>query len=222
MVIRCVDSSVRFRVIALQTVLALTPGVPVHGEVCPNNWIFHRLFIPDSPKIHDAGGVRFRVHVHEGDVYYLLSRWSKPPGFAACNENEAPMTGVRDGFADLCHLTEKLDTFAEEHGGVPSGGGMFADGIAVAGRRRQMSALERRLASAQEEANANASALVAANEALAGNNISSFYDIPLLQGYVGLYGGTSCAHYTIESEFLEPNATCHTHTTGTCSTTKAH
>ena len=41
-------------------------------------------------------------------------------------------------------------------------------------------------------------------------------DATMLQGYVGLYGGTSCAHYTIDTEFLPSNTTCHTDTTGTC------
>ena len=53
------------------------------GEVCPGNWIYHRLFIPDTDDTHYAGGVRFHVHVHEGDVYYLISRWpagGKPRG----------------------------------------------------------------------------------------------------------------------------------------------
>ena len=129
--------------------------------MCPSNWIFHRLHIPDNNATHYAGGVRFLVHVHEGDVYYLISRWSKTPGFAACNENEVPMSGRVHGHADLCMLTEKLDDYTARYG---------------AGHSK------------------------------------------LLQGYVGLYGGTSCAHYTIEAQFLPPtNATCHTERTGTCS-----
>ena len=36
-----------------------------------------------------------------------------------------------------------------------------------------------------------------------------------LLGYIGLYGGTSCAHYTIETERLV-NTTCSIETTGTC------
>jgi len=158
MVVRCASAPVRFQVIAVATQLSLESGVPVHGEVCPGNWIYHRLYIADTDETHYAGGVRFHVHVHEGDIYYVISRWSRTPGFAACNENEAPLTGLTDGYADLCHLTEKLDDYAND-----------------------------------------------------GDNSTH-----TLQGYVGLYGGTSCAYYSIETEFLPTNSTCHTETTGTC------
>ena len=114
------------------------------------------------------------------DVYYLITRWSRTPAFAACNENEYRMSLRTDGQADLCHLTEKLESFAEEHGGVASG----------SGHRRQ-------LASAAATPVGSLSA-------------------ELLQGYVGLYGGTSCAHYTIESEFLPAGAACSSQKTGVC------
>ena len=179
-VVRCADTAVRFRVISIVTQLALEPGVPIHGEVCPDQWIFHRQLIPDNDATHYAGGVRFHLHVHEGDVYYLITRWSRTPAFAACNENEYRMSLRTDGQADLCHLTEKLESFAEEHGGVASG----------SGHRRQ-------LASAAATPVGSLSA-------------------ELLQGYVGLYGGTSCAHYTIESEFLPAGAACSSQKTGVC------
>ena len=82
--------------------------------MCPGNWIYHKTFIPDNDKYHDASGVRFNVHVHQGDIYYMITRWDHSPGFAACNENEVAMSFQRDGHADLCHLTEKFEcTFTE-------------------------------------------------------------------------------------------------------------
>ena len=121
-VVRCASSHVRFKLITLDTALALTPNVPVHGEVCPGNWIFHRLFIPDDNTTHYAGGVRFKLHVHEGDIYYMFSRWSRTPGFSSCNDNEVAMSGKTDGQLDLCKLTQRLDDFATSHGGVRSRG----------------------------------------------------------------------------------------------------
>ena len=58
--------------ISILTQLILVPDVPVHGEVCPGNWIYHRTLIPDIAQYHDAEGVRFKVHVHQGDVYYMV------------------------------------------------------------------------------------------------------------------------------------------------------
>ena len=60
--------------------------------MCPGNWIYHKTFIPDNDKYHDASGVRFNVHVHQGDIYYMITRWDHSPGFAACNENEVAMS----------------------------------------------------------------------------------------------------------------------------------
>ena len=158
MVVRCSSAPVRFQVLAVATQLSLESAIPVHGEVCPGNWIYHRLYIADTAETHYAGGVRFHVHVHEGDIYYVVSRWSRTPGFAACNENEYALTGKSDGHADLCQLTEKLDDYAND-----------------------------------------------------GDDSTH-----TLQGYVGLYGGSSCAYYSIETEFLPSNSTCSTETTGTC------
>ena len=42
MVVRCAAEPVAFRVIATTTPLGLYSGMPIHGEVCPGNWIFHR------------------------------------------------------------------------------------------------------------------------------------------------------------------------------------
>jgi hypothetical protein len=164
MVVRCASSTVHFQAISILTQLVLVPDVPVHGEVCPGNWIYHRAKIPDNALYHDAAGVRFHVHVHQGDVYYMITRWEHSPGFAACNENEVRMSFQVNGQADLCHLTEKFEsTFSE------------ADKTAAAANGTE-------------------------------NN---------LLGYIGLYGGTSCAHYTIYTERLV-NTTCNIETTGTC------
>jgi hypothetical protein len=168
MVVRCKSTAVRFQVISILTQLILVPNIPVHGEVCPGNWIYHKTFIPDNTLYHNADGVRFNVHVHQGDVYYMVSRWTHSPGFAACNENEVSMSFKVHGHADLCHLTEKFEST------------YTAEEIAAAA------------------ANGTEKSLI---------------------GYVGLYGGTSCAHYTIETERLV-NKTCHTETTGTCRTSK--
>ena len=198
----CFVLQVRFRVITLDTELALAPGVPMHGEVCPQNWIFHRLFVPDTNETHYAGGVRFHVHVHQGDVYYMLSRWSKTPGFSACNENEVSMSGKTDGQLDLCHITEKLDEFAASHGGIKSGESPNAAAVTPSGSRR------RSLAGSSTSTRSHADADVDP----VGNS-----SIPKLQGYIGLYGGTSCAHYTVEATFLPAsNASCSNATTGTC------
>ena len=137
--------------------------------MCPGNWIYHKTFIPDNDKYHDASGVRFNVHVHQGDIYYMITRWDHSPGFAACNENEVAMSFQRDGHADLCHLTEKFECAFSE-----------ADKAAAAANGTELS----------------------------------------LIGYIGLYGGTSCAHYTIETERLV-NTTCSIATTGTCGEVKA-
>ena len=164
MVVRCTSSTVRFQAISILTQLILVPDVPVHGEVCPGNWIYHRTYIPDNALYHDAAGVRFKLHVHQGDVYYMISRWEHSPGFAACNENEVSMSFQTNGQADLCHLTEKFESTYSE-----------ADKTAAAANGTELNLL----------------------------------------GYIGLYGGTSCAHYTIETERLV-NTTCSIETTGTC------
>jgi hypothetical protein len=159
LVVRCAGTPVRFRVISILTQLALEPGVPVHGEVCPGNWIYHKARIPAAYK--EEYGLRFHVHVHEGDVYYVISRWERTPGFAACNENEYAMSFMSDGHADLCDIPTATTNW----------GGPYEDP-------------------------------------------SSTSD--LLPGYVGLYGGTSCAHYTISTEWLDANSNCSVATTGTC------
>ena len=164
MVVRCTSSTVRFQAISILTQLILVPDVPVHGEVCPGNWIYHRTYIPDNALYHDAAGVRFKVHVHQGDVYYMITRWEHSPGFAACNENEVAMSFQVNGQADLCHLTEKFESTYSD-----------ADKAAAAANGTELNLL----------------------------------------GYIGLYGGTSCAHYTIETERLV-NTTCSFETTGTC------
>ena len=132
-----------FSIIAMLTPVTIVPGVPTHGEVCPGTWIFHRIEM--SNLAAGAVGVRFDVHVHQGDVYYLLSRWDQTPGFAACNANEVPMTTVKHAHVDLCG-----------------------------------------------------------------------YDGQFRTGYVGLYGGRSCAHYTVNAQPIAEGDECSTTTTSTC------
>ena len=48
-----------------------------------------------------------------------------------------------------------------------------------------------------------------------------------VDAYVGLYGGYSCAHYTLELELLDPwthgwNVNCSTATTAVCAANKEH
>jgi len=142
------------------------------------------------------------------------------------------MTGQRDGSADLCHLTEAIEAFNATYGyasGSPEslvahrrrrlqqqaatgnnkralGGGKLlrAGGgdTTVAARVRR-----RRLASAEPAAGADTHSVESEVEET----------LHMLQGYVGLFGGTSCAHYTIEAEFMASNSSCSTETTGTCS-----
>ena len=100
------------------------------------------------------------------------------------------MTAERNGQADLCHLTEKFESTFTE----------------------------------------DDKAIAAAN----GTDLNLLGYVPLCRRlqprvleaappyirYVGLYGGTSCAHYTIETEIIGgvggSNTTCSTKTTGTC------
>ena len=151
---------VRFQIISILTSLGLEVGVPLHGEVCPGNWIFHRAYVPDTEATRDAGGLRFNVRVHTGDIYYVMSRWGRPPLFTSCNANEASLSAQSNGSVDLCHIADQLDTGE--------------------------------------------------------TTISTGSSDGMLQGYVGLYGGAACAHYTIAVVYLPNNATCSTETTGTC------
>lgn len=100
---------VRFQVISILTKLRLEVGVPMHGEVCPGNWIFHSVYVPDTKAARDAGGLRFNVHVHTGDVYYAMSRWEHPPLFTSCNANEVSMSKIVEGHVDLCQTAAQLD-----------------------------------------------------------------------------------------------------------------
>ena len=185
-VVACGPNPVRFRVIALLTPLELELGVPVHGEVCPNNWIFHRFAIHDTAATHDASGVRFLLHVHLGDVYYLISRWDRTPGFAACNANEFAMSGLANGQVDICGLSSR---FTGGHGGH----GAAADAGNSTGRR---------LSSAATMVDA-----------------SQYLSDQVVYGFIGLYGGTSCAHYTLDAVLLAPYENCSNVTTSTCTQT---
>ena len=224
LVVRCTSSHVRFQAISILTPLILDRGVPVHGEVCPGNWIYHKTFIPDNDKYHDASGVRFNVHVHQGDIYYMITRWDHSPGFAACNENEVAMSFQRDGHADLCHLTEKFEcTFSEADKAAAAANGTELSLIGYIGLNGGTLAL----ALALSLSLALALALTLSNQVhrpLRGHpnpNLSLALAPTLtLTRYIGLYGGTSCAHYTIETERLV-NTTCSIATTGTCGEVKA-
>lgn len=105
---------VRFQVISILTNLELEMNVPVHGEVCPGNWIFHRVYVPDTKAARDAGGLRFSVHVHTGDVYYAMSRWEHPPLFTSCNANEVSMNLKIEDHVDLCQVGDQLDTASSD------------------------------------------------------------------------------------------------------------
>ena len=137
--VRCQESDVRLSVLASTTPLGLKDDVPAHGEVCPELWIYHR--------INNASRVRVTVDVHQGTVYYLMSKWSAPPSFAGCNHNELQMTNLASGYVDLCN--------------DPTGTGT---------------------------------------------------------AFVGLFGGRSCALYTITASRLTDDAVCSTALTGLCST----
>jgi len=160
-VAQCNTTPVRFKVIALLTSVNLNLGVPVHGEVCPQNWIFHRIILFNTSHYVDGAGIRFLVHIHQGDIYYVLSRFGRTPGFAACNENEVALTGQLEGQADLCNV-----------------GNRFTN---------HQSTLRGEIPGEQVEL-----------------------------GFVGLYGGRSCAFYTIETQILPHGSNCSTTNTGTC------
>ena len=117
------EAPVRFQVISILTSLTLEMGVPVHGEVCPGNWIFHRVYVPDTKAARDAGGVRFNVHVHTGDVYFAMSRWEHPPLFTSCNANEISMSQKIDDHVDLCQIADQFDT--ARSGGIQGHIGLY-------------------------------------------------------------------------------------------------
>jgi len=162
-VVACRVNPVKFRVIALVTGLQLTPGIPMHGEICPQDWIYHRaaISLPEG-----ATGLRFLVHVHKGDIYFLQSRWKRLPGFAACNANEMAMTGESHGQVDICNLDTAMlgGTFRDSHG--------------------------------HEESWTSA--------------------------YIGLFGGTSCAYYTLKTIYLTANDSCSQTQTGACASAVSH
>jgi len=108
LVVACQSTAVRYRVLAELIETSIELGVPAHGEVCPDNWIYHKVELTQPLQ---AGYVlRFEVDVHDGDAYYAMSRWAYPPSFAACNDNEVVMSGVAQGAVDLCGQGEGVST----------------------------------------------------------------------------------------------------------------
>ena len=176
----CASSAVAFRAIYFEMSLELELNVPVHGEVCPGSWLFHSfdLFLAPSERAQYRG-VRFQVHLHSGDVYYMMSRWERTPDFSACNQNELAMSGERDGRVDLCGMQQQLDLCDSCVEGSTSpqcqASNMYGciEDARYPGRRAP-------------------------------------------RGYMGLYGGTSCAEYTIQVSFIRNDEACSTATTGTC------
>ena len=92
--VRCQANDVRLSVLASSTRLELADDVPTHGEVCPELWIYHR--------ITNVSRVRVTVDIHQGGIYYIMSKWLAPPSFAGCNHNELQMTQITSGHVDLC------------------------------------------------------------------------------------------------------------------------
>jgi len=117
------------------------------------------------------------VHVHQGDVYYAMSRWDRPPGFAACNDNTFAMSRLNNGQVDLCGASSRF---------------MAASGIE------------------------NSSITTQADGRLSNQMIETLSST-VLTGWMGLYGGDSCAHYTLEADFITADENCSTATTATCS-----
>jgi len=142
LVVQCQEEAVKFSVLPSSITHALSMNEPIHGEACPELWTFHRLDMQDVRRI------RFTIHVHQGDIYYAMARWTHLPGFAACNVNEMLMSGKTEGSVDLCETNATVES-----------------------------------------------------------NV----------GYVALYGGTSCAMYTITAQPLADDLPCKTTTTGICS-----
>ena len=134
------------RSLATETELQIEMGIPFHGEVCPESWIYHQMPIALS-----LPGVRFNVTVHTGDIYFMMSRWAGFPGFSTCNNNEMQLRGRKDGHAELCN---------EGHSEAPS-------------EQTQL-------------------------------------------GYIGLFGGYSCAVYTIEAQPIDDVSICSVETKGRC------
>jgi hypothetical protein len=138
---------VRFAVLPSSIEHLLNAEEPVRGEVCPELWTYHKL---EARTMRGSRRVRVVVTVHEGDIYFLMSRFNHTPSFAACNANEQMMSGQSEGFVDLCD-----------------------------------------------------------SDFAAGSNT----------GYIGLYGGTSCAMYTITALPLPDDVPCSRAVTGICSKT---
>jgi len=196
-VVRCNEIPVSYRIIAIPTALELDTGVPLHGEVCPNNWIFHHVAIPDTHLTHASIGVRFHLHVHVGDVAYLISRWKHTPGFSACNAHEVSTQGSLEATADLCHLSERFDLHVSQSGGNSSSHGSDSGS----------SSHRRRLAGAASGSSSGSSAPPSGVFLTASGQPVEMLSAVVEEGYVGLYGGAACAIYTMEVEFLT-NKTC--------------
>jgi len=94
LVVQCASTAVAYSVLASSAAMELPIDEPRHGEVCPGSWIFH--------SVGNVSAVRFEVIIHQGDTYYMTSRWHQAPSFAACNGNELRMTGRTSGAVELC------------------------------------------------------------------------------------------------------------------------
>ena len=172
-------------------------------QVCPGNWIFHKLAIRDTAMTHYAGGVRFSIHVHTGDVYYAMSRWERPPGFATCNANEATLEGSKEAHVDLCDLYARF-TDVNATGAVAASDG-DTDGI------------DSGLADGAAAADAaHATGNHTHRRQLLLDDTSEVLSDQVVYGYLGLFGGLACAHYTVETHYLPYNATCSTATVSSC------
>merc|ERR1712046_499142 len=57
--VQCTAAPIRFRVIGVPTPFEIVYGIPLHGEVCPGQWIYHHAALIDSAFVRSAKGVRF-------------------------------------------------------------------------------------------------------------------------------------------------------------------
>uniref|UniRef100_A0A7S3S6K1 Uncharacterized protein n=2 Tax=Emiliania huxleyi TaxID=2903 RepID=A0A7S3S6K1_EMIHU len=119
LVVGCAATPVRFSVLVEVVDLPLEPEVPVHGEVCPGSWMYHKL-----PGVARGEAVRFTLHVHEGNAYYAMVRWDAPPSFASCNKNEVELSEVDSSAPasiELCPAGDSADDAADAYIGIFGG-----------------------------------------------------------------------------------------------------
>lgn len=105
--VRCTTEAVRFRITAALVTSKILDRQYVPGSVAPNDWTFH--YYVHSGTDSDKHNVRFHVTVYFGEVYMVLARKDRPPGFTIRQKNEYMwrMNGATSLSIDLCNVSER-------------------------------------------------------------------------------------------------------------------